>query len=76
MSVKESVYSDTEFCFNFDFLVLYKMYFQNHFANRCIKLESFTSYLQHSRPCCIRYTTLAFDSCLYMLIQHAAHVEK
>ena len=26
--------------FNFDFLVLYKMYFQNYFANLSIKLES------------------------------------
>ena len=36
--------------FNFHFLNLYKMYFQNYFANRSIKLESFTSHLQHSRP--------------------------
>ena len=29
--------------FNFDFLVrLYKIYFQNYFANRTIKLERFT----------------------------------
>ena len=33
------------------------MYFQNYFANRSIKLESFTSHLQHSHPCCIRYQT-------------------
>ena len=62
MSVKEPVYPDTEF----DFLALYK----NYFADKSIKLESFTSHLQHSRPCCIRYTTLAFGSSLYMLIQH------
>ena len=29
---------------NFDFLVLYKMYFQNNFANKSIKLKSFTSH--------------------------------
>ena len=40
---------------NFDFLPLYKMYFQNCFANRSIETVSFTSHLQHSR---------------YMLIQH------
>ena len=34
------------------------------------KLESFTSHLQRSRPCCIRSTTLAFGSSLYILIQH------
>ena len=39
------------------------MYFQHYFANKCIKLESFTSHLQHLRPYCIRYTTLAFGSC-------------
>ena len=44
--------------YNFDFLVLYKMYFQNYFARRSIILESFTSHLQHERPCCIRYTNL------------------
>ena len=31
--------------FNFDFLILYQMYFQNYFANGSIKLESFTSHL-------------------------------
>ncbi len=31
--------------YNFDFLVLYKMYFQNYFARRSIILESFTSHL-------------------------------
>ena len=36
--------------FNFDFLALYEMYFQNDFANGSIKLEGFTSHLQHSRP--------------------------
>ena len=59
MRVKESVYPNTEFCLfsnlNFDFLPLYKMYSQNCFANRCIKLVSFTNHLQHLR---------------YMLIQH------
>ena len=45
---------------NFNFLALYKMYFQNSFVNRSIKLESFTSHLQHSRPYCIRYRNLAF----------------
>ena len=41
---------------NFDFLVLYKMYFQNSFANRSIKWKSnFTSHLQHSHLCCVRY---------------------
>ena len=43
--------------FNFDFLALYKWYFQNYFANRSIKLESFTSHLQHLRPCCISVVT-------------------
>ncbi len=32
------------------------MYFQNYFARRSIILESFTSHLQHSRTCFIRYT--------------------
>ena len=36
------------------------MYFQNYFANKSMKLKSCTSHLQHSRPCCMRYTTLAF----------------
>ena len=45
--------------FEFDFLVLYRMYFQNYFANRSIKLQSLTCYLLHSRPCCIGHTTLA-----------------
>ena len=35
MSVKESVYAiKTCIKFNFDFLALYKMYFQDHFVNR------------------------------------------
>ena len=56
--------------FNFDFLALYKMYFQNYFAYTSLKLESFTSHLQHSNshPYCISYTTLAFGSCLYIEI--------
>ena len=50
--------------YNFDFLVLYKMYFQNYFARRSIILESFTSHLfrlefvyliQHGRSCCKYY---------------------
>ena len=57
--------------FNFDFLALYKMYFRSYFANRYIKLESFTNHLQHSRRFYIRHTTLAFDSNLYMLIQQS-----
>ena len=40
-----------------DSSLVYKMYFPNYFVNRPMKLESFTSHLQHSRPCCIRYTT-------------------
>ena len=56
--------------FNSDSLALYKMYFQNYFANRFIKLESLTSHLQHSRPC-IRYTTFACCICWY---NPAAHV--
>ena len=35
--------------FNFDFRALYKMYFQNYFANRFIKLESFTSTIYNLR---------------------------
>ena len=54
---------------NFDFLVLYKMYFQNYLAHTSIELESFTSHLQHSRPCCIRNITLVFGSSVYP-IQH------
>ena len=80
MSVKETVYtliyrflSIFMLNFNFDFLLLYKMYFQNYFTNRSIKLESFTSHLQHSRPCCIRYTTLAFNSSLYIRYNTSAH---
>ena len=49
MSVKESVYPEQNSVgftnFNFDFLRLYKMYFQNCFANGSIKLASFTSHL-------------------------------
>ena len=60
--------------FNFDFLALYKLYFQNYFANRSIKLESFTSHLQYLHPCCIRYTTLAFGSCCLCWYNTAAHV--
>ena len=37
--------------FNFDFLLLYTMYFQNCFANRSIKLVSFTSHLQNFALC-------------------------
>ena len=56
--------------YNFDFLVLYKMYFQNYFARRSIILESFTSNLQHSRPCCIRYTNSRLRLEFVYLIQH------
>ena len=56
--------------YNFDFLVLYKMYFQNYFARRSIILESFTSHLQHSRPCCIRYTNSRLRLEFVYLIQH------
>ena len=38
------------------------MYFQNYFADRSIKLESFTRHSQHSRSYCISYLTLAFGS--------------
>ena len=41
------IHSDTQSLifinFNFDFLASYKMYLQNYFANRSIKLESFTT---------------------------------
>ena len=58
--------------YNFDFLVLYKMYFQNYFSRRSIILESFTSYFQefHSRPCCIRYTNSRLRLEFVYLIQH------
>ena len=56
--------------YNFDFLVLYKMYFQNYFARRSIILESFTSNLQHERPCCIRYTNSRLRLQFVYLIQH------
>ena len=56
--------------YNIDFLVLYKMYFQNYFARRSIILESFTSHLQHSRPCCIRYTNSRLRLEFVYLIQH------
>ena len=46
---------------NFDFLPLYKMYFQNCFANRYIKLVSFTKHLQHSRYMLI--LTLPLKTC-------------
>ena len=58
---------DTDFLlicvnFNVDFVILYRMYFQNYFAKRSMKLESntinpFTIYPRH---CCIRYETLVF----------------
>ena len=80
MSVKGTVYtliyrflSIFMLNFNFDFLFLYEMYFQNDFTNRSIKLASFTSHLQHSRPCCIRCTTLAFDSSLYIRYNTSAY---
>ena len=38
------------------------MYFQNYFA--------FTSHLQHSRPCCIRYTNSRLRLEFVYLIQH------
>ena len=56
--------------FNFDFLALYKIRLQNYFADRPVKLESFTSHLQHSRPRRIKYTTLA--NVVSVLIKHAA----
>ncbi len=56
--------------YNFAFLVLYKMYSQNYFARRSIILESFTSHLQHSRPCCIRYTNSRLRLEFVYLIQH------
>ena len=56
--------------YNFDFLVFNKMYFQNYFARRSIILESFTSHLQHSRPCCIRYTNSRLRLEFVYLIQH------
>ncbi len=56
--------------YNFDFLVLYKMYLQNYFARRSIILESFTSHLQHSRPCCIGYTNSRLRLEFVYLIQH------
>ncbi len=46
------------------------MYFQNYFARRSIILESFTSHLQHSRPCCIRYTNSRLRLEFVYLIQH------
>ena len=53
MSVKESVYVIQNFVdlhkFNFDFLILYKMYFQNYIANRSIKVESFTNLVVHNK---------------------------
>ena len=64
---------------NFDFLVLYKMYFQNSFANRSIKFKSFTSHLQHSHPCCIRckiYNSHLRPEFVYMLIQHGRSCRK
>ena len=64
MSVKESdapIQNSVDFhkLYNFDFLALYKKYYQNYFAiNRFIKLESFIIHLQHSRPCVSDNTTL------------------
>ena len=52
------------------------MYFQNYFANRSVKLEGFTSHLQHLCRCCSSYTTLVFGSSLYMLIQHGRSCRK
>ena len=43
-------------------IVSCKMHFQNYYANRSIKLEIFTSHLQHSRP--YSYLHRIYDSCL------------
>ena len=60
--------------FNFNFLALYRMYFQNCFTNRSIKLKSFTSHLQHSCTCRIKYKTLAFGSSMFIRFNTIAHV--
>ena len=54
--------------FNFGFLVLYKMYFQNYFDNRFIKLESFTVKLSQAI-----YTT--FASILYLIYNSRLSIE-
>ena len=59
---------------NFDFPVVFMMYFQNYFANRSIKFESFTSHLKYSRPFCIRNATLAFGLSFYIRFNMAVHV--
>ena len=46
--------------FNFDFLALYKMYFRNYFANRCKKLESFTSTIYNIRVCVVSDVMYSF----------------
>ena len=70
--------------YNFDFLVLYKMYFQNYFARRSIILESFTSHLQHSREqnllfefisISIFYLFLSFIACILILEVVRAHID-
>lgn len=43
---------------NFNLIVLQKMYFQDYFAIRAIKLGSFTT--QQSGPCCTRHVALIF----------------
>ena len=59
--IKASVYEmqilvDLHINYNFDFLVLYKMYFQNCFARRSIILDNIRyKDPQYSRPICIRY---------------------
>ena len=58
---------------NFDFPVVFMMYFQNYFANRSIKFESFTSHLKYSRPCCIKNATLAFGLSFYIRFNTAVH---
>ena len=60
--------------FNFDFLVLHQMYFQSYFVWSRTKLESLTSHLQHSHPCCIRPVTIVFGSSLHIRHNTAAHI--
>ena len=47
--------------FNFDFLAFYKMHFQNYFAKRSIKLESFDSQAKFYNIC-VRVTVQGINS--------------
>ena len=63
--------------FNFNFVALYEVCFQNYFANRSIKLESFTRHLHATFTSMLHQiyrTTLTFSSSLHILCNMVTHI--